>query len=502
MAGFTDSRRDLAFLSRMTLAPMARLPVRVRLALWYAGTLFLVLLLFGVGTFYAMRASVVADYNRELRLRLQGIEAFLEDPASHTIPEIQHELSEDSELRPGGELLQVSDAQGHWIYQSDSVRRLHISTRPAAPGTPVFATVNTPRFPVRLLSASDVVRGDRYNIQIGQSLEESSKLIERFGWLLLGASPLLLVAAGATGYWMAKRALQPVIEITADARAITAFDISHRVKLPPAQDELRDLSQTLNDMLNRLESAFQRIAQFTADASHELRTPIALIRTAAELALADHSPEGSREALRGILAESERTTELLESLLALARADSNSRLPMEPVDCLAAAREAISRASMLAVSRGVSLTFETDLQDAEMLGHAGSLRRLFLIFIDNGIKYTPAGGTVRFNVSDEDGAILVEIQDTGLGISAQDLPHIFERFYRADKSRDRSGGAGLGLAIAEWLAKAHQTRIEVTSEVNKGTCVTLRFPALRLSRNPEFTSEPIPQQISAPGRPV
>ena len=468
---------------------LARLPVRIRLAIWYSATFFLVLLLFGAGTFHAMRASIEADYDRELTLRLQGIESFLATGGAHTLSQIQHELSEDSELRPGGELLQVSDSGGRWIYQSDSIRRLNI--RMAAKGRRYaeFSNVRADGIPLRLLSATVGAGGGRYNIQIGQSLEESSKLIERLGWLLIVACPFLLLAAGALGYWMAKRALGPVIQITADARAITAFDISHRVKLPAAKDELRDLSQTLNEMLGRLESGFRRITQFTADASHELRTPVALIRTTAELALAENSPQASREALFSILAESERMTDLLEGLLSLARADSNYRLRMEPVDCISAAREAMLQASVLASARGVVLTFATNLEIGHIHGNSGSLRRLFLIFLDNGIKYTASGGSVHMQVRGEQGAIVIQIQDTGVGISPEDLPHIFERFYRADKARDRSGGAGLGLAIAEWLAKAHHASIDVSSAVDQGTLVTLSLPANRVLVHSEFTSE-------------
>lgn len=472
------------------------LPVRIRLAFWYASSLFLILLLFGGGTFYAMRASIEADYDRELKLRLQGIEFFLEETTEHSLPEIQHELSEDSELRPGGELLQVSDGRGHWIYRSDSSNRLQIPMRETMGGPPLFATVHARGVPVRLLSAADLVRGVAYNIQVGQSLEESSKVIERFGWLLVAASPLLLIAASAAGYWMAKRALEPIVQITADARAITAFDISHRIKLPRAKDELRHLSQTLNEMLSRLESAFQRVTQFTADASHELRTPIALIRTTAELALGENSARASREALRSILEESERTTDLLEDLLVLARADSNLRVRMQNVDCLAIVREAINHASLLAASRGVNLTFATDLETAYINAHRGSIRRLFLIFIDNGIKYTPAGGSVHFRVSAKETGIVIEIRDTGTGISPEDLPHVFERFYRADKARDRSGGAGLGLSIAEWLAKCHQAVIELASVLNEGTTVTLRFRADRDSLNrSSATASMLPEEM-------
>jgi signal transduction histidine kinase len=471
----------------MVAAPIARLPVRIRLALWYAASLFLVLLFFGAATFYTVRVTTVADYDRELKLRLQGIESFLQEPTPHTLPAIQHELDEDSELRPGGELLQVSDAAGNWLYQSQSIRRLGIRPPLHERLQPKLATVYARGFPVRLLWATEVIGGRIYNIQLGQSLEQSSKLMNRFGWILIGASPFLLLAAAGAGYWMAKRALQPVIQISADARSITGSDIGRRIKLPVANDELRDLSQTLNEMLSRLEAAFQRIARFTADASHELRTPVAVVRTTAELALAEHSPRLWNEALQSILAESERTTNLLESLLTLARADADARLTLEPVDAIAVAGEAVRQTSLLASGRGVSLHFRPELERAEVRAHQSSLRRLFLIFLDNGLKYTPAGGSVDFRIFAEDHTVVAEIRDTGIGISDADLPHIFERFYRADKARDRSSGVGLGLAIAEWLAKAHEASIEVTSVVGEGTTATLRFPALRL----------VPQSLSA-----
>ena len=180
---------------------------------------------------------------------------------------------------------------------------------------PIFSTVSANEVPFRLITAFKTVGGKRYGIQIAQSLEESSELVLHFGWILIGAIPMVLLVACAAGYWMAKRALQPIVAITVDARAISALDISKRIVVPVAKDELRDLSMTLNAMMDRLETAFQRVTPFTADASHELRTPIALIRTTAELAIADHSHRSLSEALSSILEESERTTKPARRLI-------------------------------------------------------------------------------------------------------------------------------------------------------------------------------------------
>ena len=464
------------------------LPIRMRLALWYTASFFFVFVFFGVGMFYSMQASIQRDFDRDLDTRLAGIEEFLVEEDGQSIENIRHELQENSELRPGGELLQIANARGNWIYRSESMRHLSVPA-PArdSPASRSFSTVSAHGVPLRLVTASKTVRDHLYRIQIAQSQEESSKVIRHFAWILGAAIPLLLLAASAIGYWLAKRALQPIIAITDDARSITSLDISNRIALPLAKDELHDLSRTLNAMLDRLESAFRRVTQFTADASHELRTPVALIRTTAELALADRSPQAHQEALSSILQESERTTDLLEDLLAVARSDSGVRLRMEPLDGVALAQHSASHASLLASSRNVRFRFVPDVQPCVIPGNSELLRRLFLILIDNAVKYTHPGGLVVFRILRRDSSMIAEITDTGVGISPEDLPHIFERFYRADKARDRSGGAGLGLSIAEWIVNVHRARIFVSSVLGQGTKVIVSFPIQKPGAPPEPT---------------
>jgi heavy metal sensor kinase len=459
---------------------MTRVPIRMRLAVWYLASFFVVLALFGAGTFYAMRASIQEDFDLDLKARLSGIESFLDEQSQHKLERIQHELREDAALRPGGQLLQISDEQAQWIFQSESMRHLEIAM-PAYRSTkrPLFATVISRGVPVRLITAFKVIGTKRFGIQLGQSLEESSELIRHFGWILIAAIPVVLLIACATGYWMARRALQPVFAIARDARAISALDISKRIAVPPANDELRDLSVTLNAMMDRLETAFQRVTQFTADASHELRTPIALIRTTAELAIADHAAHASREALSSVLEESERTTALLDDLLVLARADSNVRLSLESVDLSVAARQALFQTKVLASAKGLALHFVDTEEPCIVQANAELLRRLFVILIENAVKYTPAGGSIFIRIGDREDNTYLEVKDTGIGIPAEDLPQIFERFYRADKARDRSGGAGLGLAIAEWIVRLHGASIDVTSEVDRGTSFTVHLAKAR-----------------------
>jgi heavy metal sensor kinase len=449
----------------------------MRLTLWYLASFFIVLFVFGIGSYYAMQASILEEFDRDLRLRIIGIESFLDHQSQSSPEKLRHELQEHAQLRPGGELLQISDRLGVWVFASESMRHLGIRRPDKLPLAKLnLETVYSGEVPIRLATAVHSVGPRYFVIQLGQSLEESSELVEHFGWILITAIPLVLLASSVSGYWMAGRALQPVSRITEDAQAITALDISKRIAVPPARDELQKLSTTLNQMMDRLEISFRKIAQFTADASHELRTPITLIRTTAELAVADGSPQASSEALVSILEESERTTYLLEDLLLLARSDSPVRLRVESVDLTAVFTEAAAQTEMLASNKNICVTVA--LRDGQiiMAGNADLLRRLILILTDNAVKYTMPGGRVYLSLSGSSDRATVEVHDTGIGISSEDLPHIFERFYRADKARQRSGGAGLGLSIADWIARVHRADIEVSSAKDAGTRFAVHFP--------------------------
>ena len=471
----------------------------MRLALLYLFSFLVVLLAFAAGTFYAMRTGIIDEFDRDLKLRFAGIESFLDAASGLELTKLRHELNEHGQLRPGGELLQISDRQGEWIFQSESMKHLQIGS-PAGKvlTSPVFTTVGDEDAPVRLGTVSFRSGDKQFIIQLGQSLEESSELIEQFEWIFLAAIPIVLLVACALGYWMAGRALRPVTAITEDARAISALDISKRIAVPVADDELRRLSLTLNDMMDRLETSFNKINQFTADASHELRTPIAIIRTTAELAVADGSPEASAQAFASILEESERTTRLLEDLLVLARSDSNFRSRLEKVDLKMPFAEAASQGQLLAIEKGVSISVVQAFGPCFVDGNSDLLRRLFLTLMDNAVKYTPQGGKIMFTLAKDKNGFRAEVADGGVGISSEDLPHIFERFYRADKARNRAGGVGLGLSIAEWIARVHHARIEVTSELDVGTTFLLHFHP---SRRPDERQSDRPAPATLTERP-
>lgn len=445
--------------------------MRIRLTAWFTAMLAFTLLLAVVGARIGIRRSIHDTVDTDLHARLNGMRTFLDtleknpdaDPLKEELDEQAAAMHEGSGFRivgPGGEQVFESPATKHWgplALQLDSPQTILVDGQP-----------------VRVL-AGKVHEG---TMQIGVPLRVFYAMLDRFTWWSLLVSPILLILAAAGGYWMSRRALQPVDDITRTAQMIGARDLSLRLPVRGTGDELDRLSQTLNAMFARLENAFERITNFTADASHELRTPTAVIRTTAELAR--NRPRSQREyeqALDRILAESERTSTLIEDLLLLARADAGAdALAREPVDLAEAVRDACAEARVLADAKGISLELEA-IDEPEVIGDSDALRRSLLILLDNAIHYTPKGGHVRVTVAAEAGHAVLSVRDTGIGIGPEDLPHVFERFYRASKDRSRqNGGAGLGLSIAHWIAARHGGTITAESSTGAGSTFVLRIP--------------------------
>jgi signal transduction histidine kinase len=278
--------------------------------------------------------------------------------------------------------------------------------------------------------------------------------------------------------------LIPVRQVTATARSIGGDELSRRVEVPQTADEIQFLAETLNAMLARIENSFKRMTQFTADASHELRTPVAIMRTTAEIALRQKRDEVTyQKALQEILEEAEQTSSLIDDLLTLARADSATpQLALSPTNVPEVIEMAFSKTKFLAAEKAVAVSLNIARREVWIEGNQEALARLFLVLFDNAVKYTPAGGKVSavFDVAER--VPVFRIQDSGIGIPSQDIPHIFERFYRADKTRTRKhGGFGLGLAIAKWIADAHAAEIRVESIPGQGSVFTVEFLRSRVA---------------------
>ena len=454
--------------------------IRVRLTLWYSLILSLSLSLFGGGAYFAMRHSLYATLDAELRQRLEGIRGIISEDAPRGAAILDDEFREfaNGEGARGG--LRVADAAGHVLFASPG---MELRTAREASQT-VLAGFNEriagKHF--RVLWDRMEVGGARYDVTVAISTKELSEALERFRDALYLVGPLFLFLAALGGYWMSRRALVPVDEITRSARNIGAQNLAMRLAVPPTGDELERLATTLNEMLSRLDGAFQRIIQFTADASHELRTPLSVMRTSAELALRKPRAEAEyREALSLILRESEKMSRLIDQLLMLARADSSSAaIPITRTNLNETLQKAWEETNILANAKRLNAEDFVPAAPVWVNGDPASLERLFLILLDNAVKYTAEGGRIELRLSTDDGFAVAEVRDTGIGIAPEDIAHIFERFYRADRARSReTGGTGLGLAIGRWIAQAHGGEIRVQSEPSKGSSFQVRLPLLR-----------------------
>ena len=351
--------------------------------------------------------------------------------------------------------------------------------QPAAREGISFQTTNLEALQYRIARQQISVDGNVYLIDAAVPTEPFDQALDNFRLMEKRFLPPLVLLASLLGYWLSGRALAPVNRIIESAERIGVRNLSRRLEVPRAKDELRRLTEQVNAMLDRIEASVKRITQFTADASHDLRTPLTLIRTNAELALRrPRSDSEYRETLARILSTSEETTELIEQLLLLARADANpAQMKLEPTELRPILQAVAQKANVLAAGKGLTFSHSSVPSTQALSANQAALERLFLTVLDNAIKYTPPGGHVSLGVRLEDSEAIIEVAVTGIGITEKDLPHVFERFYRADQARSReTRGSGLGLSIAKWVAEIHNGSIDLQSRAGQGTRVTIRLP--------------------------
>jgi heavy metal sensor kinase len=334
--------------------------------------------------------------------------------------------------------------------------------------------------PYRVLTKRVQIGDEPIIVQVGGQLEDNQLLLSRFQTGLQAATPGLLILSALCGYFVSRRALRPVDRLISGVRSISVHDLSARLLVNPTGDELQRLAETCNEMLARLENAVARINRFTADASHELRSPISFIRNVSEFALQQDTLDGeTRQAFEEILVESVEAGNLLEDMLTLARADEGRlTVSLVPLDLRNLLDEVCDKGELLASAKGQTFVRPARLDAPLMVkGDPPTLRRLFWALLDNAVKYTPEAGRIAVDVMRRGTQILVSISDNGVGIPQNMLPRVFERFFRADVSRAH-GGTGLGLAIAKWIADAHHAVIVVRSAEGDGTVFEVTFHAV------------------------
>jgi heavy metal sensor kinase len=316
-------------------------------------------------------------------------------------------------------------------------------------------------------------------VQAATSLASIDQELAALLTVLLFSGPLALVCALVGGYLLARKALAPVDRMVQTAEEITATRLDRRIDVTKTDDELGRLARTLNGMIARLERSFDEVRRFTADAAHELRTPIAVLRNEAEVTLRmPREPDHYRRVLEDQLEELERLSRLAERLLFLCREDAGL-VPMsrELVQLDAVVTDVVEHMRVVAEEGAVRLEADR-IAPCRVKGDEDQLRRLLFNLLDNAIKFTPPEGKVAIETACADARVRISVADSGIGIPAEHLPHVFKRFYRVDAARGREvGGTGLGLAIARSIALAHEGSIEIESTDGQGTLVTLTLPA-------------------------
>jgi signal transduction histidine kinase len=485
--------------------------------MWYAGILSVGLAIFGGLVWFSLRHRLVSEIDRDLADRASRFEKYFRAESAEAaaselagIDSLRDELEEFCQALPPGSYISLRGALpkgGAFTFQYPS----HGST----PGgsTPGESTQSTPDesslaratgSDFRALRREFKVGGEAFDLEARAPMDGVLHTLDLLRLLLVSLIPVVIAIACVGGAWLSGRALKPVHDITAAALTISIENLSGRLPVPDTGDELARLSQVLNTMLARLESAVQTLAQFVADASHELRTPLAVIRTGAELALRRSRPaEAYRDALQEIAAEAERMTRLVEDLLILARNDTGTaEMPLAPVDAREIAAEVCAEMRGLGELRQIQVTTSLGDGAATIAGNRPALHRLFLVLLDNALKFSAPGGEVIVAVEAGASRVIVSIQDFGIGIATEDLPHIFKRFYRADQSRG-GAGYGLGLSLAQSIARAHSAKIEARSTGGVSTIFEVMFPAREEmpALNAEEVAEKAPWQAKPPAPP-
>lgn len=462
---------------------MRRLSIGVRLTFWYLAIFALAQIVFGAGMWVVLRNHLYDFVDDGLEEQVDDLRTFLQtlgkDPA---LPKLREEVNETYAIEHLGNYLWVYAENGELIYRS-AFLEAHQSTiaAPNQVGRPTFINLRFEGRPFRFVLEKLSVNGHVYTVEMGTPIDDVAGTLSVFRFYLLMFAPLLLLVAAGGGYWLSRRALSPVDALVRTARDIGGSNLGSRVQKLDTGDELQRLSDTLNEMLARIETAFLRVTEFTADASHELRTPVSLIRTEAELALRRSRGEAEyQESLRHILLEAERTTALIEQLLSLARADSGREtLHLQPVNLRETLDSVVESWRQVATIRNLQFSASIAALDSFVMGDETVLRRLADILLDNAFKYTPAPGMVRLSLEQKEENAVITVQDSGVGISEEHHNKIFERFYRVDKARSRThGGAGLGLSIAQWIVVQHRGSITVESRSGDGATFRVQLPLI------------------------
>ena len=459
---------------------MRSLSVRVKLTLWYLVVTSIALLLFGLLSFGGLRYTLLQSKKSSLVRREERLKLFLEqNREKKTQASLSEQLQNYALITHEGNLFQIKEQGGKLVFPSNPVSAGWLPQVTRDCSTPASWDVTVDHEPVMVLCDTTMLDGRSVRLYIGGSLEDNVYILGRYRNTLLLLLPCLLGLAAAGGYLLSKHAMRPVDRMTKAALDIGIGNLSSRLPVPSARDELWALAIAWNQLLDRLEGAVSRLSEFSADASHDLRTSITVILATAQLSLhRQRSGEEYRADLDRIVGECRTASTLLDALLSLARSDNFvHEVAFQRINVGELVVSGCRRVEDLAESSGIILDWRLPAVDLFVEGDEVLLQRLLGILLDNAIKYTPQSGEILVEVCDTESSVLLTVRDTGIGMSEDVCQHIFDRFYQAElRERKNQAGSGLGLSIARWIAVAHRAELAVESLPTQGSSFRIRFP--------------------------
>ena len=470
----------------MAISPLGS--IRVRLTFWYAMTLAVILAVSALFSYHYFSHNLREQVDRQAREIARIIDQHYADTLSEAVHSqdcqglqtLAHNYNWDA-------FLVLRDASLQEICNSENLMERDLPFGPVARQQVRWLNEHLetialePNRQMRLLSYPLLENGKLIGVaQIGQELGPLQQTIEELRVIYLVVGPFAIFWLCLGCWLLAERTIAPIIEVTEAAQGITADNLTRRLPFGNHQDELSQMVACLNQMLDRLEKSFRRIRQFSGDASHELRTPLTILRGETEVTLRwAKTTDEFRDMLRSNMEEIDRMERIIESLLTLAKSEVGElTLEMKQLSLSDMVQELYLQSRLLCETKQIEVSMGLKVEEeVRIRGDELRLRQMFLNLISNAIKYTPEGGELKIVLAQEDDFAVVDIVDTGIGMHAEHLSHIFDRFYRVDKARNRmDGGTGLGLAIVKWIAEAHGGSISVTSEVGKGSSFSVRLP--------------------------
>jgi heavy metal sensor kinase len=466
----------------------ADLPIKWKLTIWYGVILALILVVFSSGVYVYFRNGLQQSIDTKIRSIGEVLSSSITETHNQTVlSNFERYLENVLGRKPKGKFIQIIDRSGKIGAKMSDIETETVPTsfgtlERALKGEIVYETIGERRPRLRMVTIPTLEnKADTKKItsivQVGTSLEDFDETMTKLFIILVIGIPTSLSATIVVGYFMAKKALRPIDRIRKAAVKISSTNLDERIDIGTRRDELARLAETFNAMISRLKDAFLRVNQFSLDVSHELKTPLTILKGETEVALRkERGNEEYKRLLVSSLEEVDRMTRIIDDLLFLSKADPKDvRLNIEDVGLRDLLVDVCMDMKIFADRKDIDLSIN-ELGDARIKGDELKLRRMFLNIVENGIKYTQEGGRVEVSSVVNDGYVQVNVKDNGVGISEEDIKYVFDRFYQADRSRRREGGSGLGLSISKWIAEAHKGSIQVESQPLNGSLFSIKLP--------------------------